>query len=74
MDENTIELLDIILNAIKVIIAAGGLCYGGWQLWDGFTNDQPQEKKKAVVVFIVTVAVFVVLTAARGVIVGMFKS
>ena len=31
MDENTIELLDIRLNASKGIIAAGGLCYGGWR-------------------------------------------
>lgn len=73
MSGQATQLLNIIMTAVQTVIAIGGLLYGGYQLWDGFTNDQPQEKKKGITIFIVTVVVFGVLTAAKPIIVGMVK-
>lgn len=71
MSTSAVDLLNIIMTAVQTIIAVAGLLYGGYSLWDGFTADQPQEKKRGIIVLIVTVVIFGVLLAAKPVIVGM---
>ena len=43
----------------------------GYSIWDGFTNDQPESKKKGITIILVTVFVIIFLFAAKGLILGM---
>lgn len=62
------QLVDIIFNGIIAIIAAAGLLFGAWNLWDGFTNDQPESKKKAILTIIITVVVIVLIIAVKPIV------
>lgn len=61
-------LFDIVFNAITIIVAAVGVIYGGYMLFEGFTNDQPEAKKNGVKALIVTGVACGVLQSARLVI------
>lgn len=70
MDAQTTQLLDVVLKTVKGIIAATGLIYGGWQFFEGYTDDQPEKKKKAITVILVAAGTFALLTAAKPIIIG----
>lgn len=75
MDTSSLkQIFDLIYWAVSAIIAAGGLFFGIYALWDGFTNDQPETKKKGINVLIVTAVVLAVLLAAKIVIWNMIVS
>lgn len=71
MDANVSQLLDLILNAITLIILIAGLLYGAYQLWNGFTDDQPQAKKHGLTILIVTVVVVVLIQSIKPIFVNM---
>ena len=62
------QLVDIIFNGIIAIIAAAGLLFGAWNLWDGFTNDQPESKKKAILTIVITVVVIDLIIAVKPIV------
>ncbi len=68
------QMFDLIAWAVVAIIAAGGLFYGVYSLWDGFTNDQLEARKKGLVVLLVTVIAVVVLIVAKVIIWNMIQS
>ena len=41
-------LFDLLYSVIIGIIGMAGVLYGGYSIWDGFTNDQPESKKKGI--------------------------
>lgn len=64
-DINT--LTNIIFNGVISIIAIVGFLYGSYALWDGFTNDQPESKKKGLSVLIVTAVVCGIIASAKAI-------
>lgn len=68
------QIFDLIAWAVVAIIGAGGLFYGVFALWDGFTNDQPESKKKGITVLLVTVISVVVLIVAKTIIWNMIQA
>ncbi|MEG2380120.1 MAG: hypothetical protein RSB38_00285 [Oscillospiraceae bacterium] len=60
-------LTTLIFNAITTIIAIVGFLYGGYSLWDGFTNDQPENKKKGIQVIVVTAVICGVIVSAKSI-------
>lgn len=72
MDLSSVEqIFNLIAWAVIAIIASAGLFYGIYALWDGFTNDQPEGKKKGFTVLLVTVIAIVVLIVAKTIIWNM---
>ena len=43
-------LFDLLYSVIIGIIGMAGVLYGGYSIWDGFTNDQPESKKKGITI------------------------
>lgn len=68
------SIFNLVLGAVIAIVASGGLIYGGYQLWDGFTSDNPANKKQGAIVLIVTVVSCAVLIAAKSIIWGIISS
>lgn len=64
-------LFDLLYSVIIGIIGMAGVLYGGYSIWDGFTNDQPESKKKGITIILVTVFVIIFLFAAKNLILGM---
>lgn len=64
-------LFDLLYSIIIGIIGMAGVLYSGYSIWDGFTNDQPESKKKGITIILVTVFVIIFLFAAKGLILGM---
>ena len=48
-------LFDLLYSVIIGIIGMAGVLYGGYSIWDGFTNDQPESKKKGITIMLFTV-------------------
>lgn len=65
------QIFDLITWAVIAIIAGGGVIFGIYSLWDGFTNDQPESKKKGIIILLVTVVALAVLLAAKVIIWNM---
>ena len=65
------QIYDLLFTFVITIVAIAGALYGGYQLFDGFTNDQPAEKKRGFTVLIVTVAVIIFLIALKPIIASM---
>ncbi len=68
------QIFDLIVWAVIAIIAGGGLIFGIYSLWDGFTNDQPESKKKGIIILIVTVVALAVLITAKVIIWNMITA
>lgn len=68
------QIFDLIVGAVVAIIAGGGLVFGVYCLWEGFTDTQPEGKKKGVIVLIVTFVSISVLLAGRGIIWNMITA
>ena len=64
-------LFDLLYSVIIGIIGMAGVLYGGYSSRDGFTNDQPESKKKGITIILVTVFVIIFLFAAKNLILGM---
>ena len=64
-------LFDLLYSVIIGIIGMAGVLYVGYSIWDGFTNDQPESKKKGITIILVTVFVIIFLFAAKNLILGM---
>lgn len=64
-------LFDLLYSVIIGIIGMAGVLYGGYSICDGFTNDQPESKKKGITIILVTVFVIIFLFAAKNLILGM---
>lgn len=64
-------LFDLLYSVIIGIIGMAGVLYDGYSIWDGFTNDQPESKKKGITIILVTVFVIIFLFAAKNLILGM---
>ena len=62
-------LFDLLYSVIIGIIGMAGVLYGGYSIWDGFTNDQPESK--GITIILVTVFVIIFLFAAKNLILGM---
>lgn len=62
----------VIIGIVVVIGLAGGI-YAGFNFWDSFTNDRPEEKKKAVTALIVTVVALVLILAIGGIMWGLMQ-
>lgn len=67
MTGKSLEIVNLIFNGVQAIIGGAGVLFGAWQLWDGFTNDQPESKKKGITVLIVTAVVLGLLLTAKGI-------
>ena len=74
MAGNLESIFNMIVGAVIAFIAAGGFIFGGYTLWDGFTNDQPESKKKGATVMIITLVVCIFMFAAKSVIWGLVSS
>lgn len=59
-------LTNLIFNGVTTIIAIVGFLYGAYALWDGFTNDQPESKKKGLGVLITTAVICGIITSAKS--------
>lgn len=64
-------LFDLLYSVIIGIIGMAGVLYGGYSIWDGFINDQPESKKKGITIILVTVFVIIFLFSAKSLILGM---
>ncbi len=73
MSGNLQTIFNMIVGAVIAIIGGGGFIFGGYSLWDGFTNDQPEAKKKGATVLIITLVICIFMFAARSVIWGLIS-
>ena len=51
------QLFELIYGTVMAIIGLGGVAFGGWALYDGFTNDQPEAKKRDITTIIVALTI-----------------
>lgn len=65
------QLMDIIYNAIMAIMGIVGGLYGLYYLWDGFTGDQPESKKRGVIIIIVTAVILIIAGSIKSLLVGL---
>lgn len=65
------QILNLIFDAISFLIGAIGVAYGGWTFFDGFTNDQPESKKKGIQTIVITAVSIIVLQTAKPIILAM---
>ena len=59
------QLFELIYGTVMAIIGLGGVAY------DGFTNDQPEAKKRGITTIIVVVMVLVFMGSAKGIVLSM---
>lgn len=74
MEGNLHTIFNMIVGAVIAIIGGGGFIFGGYCLWDGFTNDQPEAKKKGATVLIITLVICIFMFAARETIWGLVSN
>ena len=55
------NIVNLVFWLLEIVIGGGGVLWGAYQLWESFTADQPENKKKGVQVLLVTGAVLAVL-------------
>lgn len=65
------QLFELIYGTVMAIIGLGGVAFGGWALYDGFTNDQPEAKKRGITTIIVVMMVLVFMGSAKGIVLSM---
>lgn len=64
-------LFDLVYGTIMTVIGLSGVAYGGYAMFDGFTNDQPEAKKRGITVIIVVATVLVFMSQAKGIVLGL---
>ena len=64
-------LFELRYSVIIGSIGMAGVLYCGYSIWDGFTSDQPESKKKGMTIILVTGVVIIFLFAAKNLILGM---
>lgn len=68
------ELFDLIIWAVIGIIAVAGIIWAAWALWEGFNGDQPESKKRGIVIGISTIVIVVFLIAAKVIVWDMIAT
>lgn len=65
------EIMKTIASSVSVLILAIAVIYGGWTLYEGFSDDSPAAKKKGFIVLlggiIAAGLMYVLLTAIFGI-------
>lgn len=69
--QDVMSLFNLIFGAIVGIISIVGGLFGGYRFWDGWTNDQPADKKQGISIIIITAVVVVFLYQAKPIIMSM---
>lgn len=71
--ENIIKIVNIFFNGIMAIIAAVGLIWGGWSLFEGFTGDQPESKRRGFIILIAVVVIIAMLLVFKPILISMIN-
>ena len=65
------EIMKTIASSVSVLILAVAVIYGGWSLYEGFSDDSPAAKKKGFIALLGGVIaaglMYVLLTAIFGI-------
>ncbi|MGN0557605.1 MAG: hypothetical protein ACI4IV_07150 [Acutalibacteraceae bacterium] len=59
-------IYNLVFFVVYAIVGFAGVIFGGYALWEGFTADQPESKRKGITVLIATVVIIVFLVVAQG--------
>ncbi len=54
---NTSEIINQVRNWICGVILVASVIYGGYELWSGFTEDQPSRRKQGITFLIIGITV-----------------
>lgn len=54
---NESEIINLVVGWMCAVILLIGVIYGGWELAQGFMDDQPSKKKQGITILIVGVSV-----------------
>lgn len=73
MGESLKQMFDLVIWAIVGVIAVAGFLWGAWSLWESYNADQPEAKKRGIIILISTVVVVAFLLAAKAIIWGMIS-
>lgn len=65
------ELFDLVYGVIMALIGLAGMAFAGWSFFDGFSNDQPESRKRGIILLFVVVLSLVLMAGAKGIILGM---
>ena len=65
------QVVEIVFNGIVSVIAIVGLLYGAWSLFEGFTGDQPESKRRGFFVIVATVAIVGMILLLKPILTGM---
>lgn len=63
----------VIVAGVCIIVGLVGGLSSGFNFWDNFTNDHPEEKKKGIHGLVVTVVALVMILAVSGIIWGVMQ-
>jgi len=66
--ESAKQLADLVMGIIMALIGMGGLAFGGWNLFDGFTNEQPEGKKKGIITLLVAVFAIILILSGKSIV------
>ena len=67
------DLVNLIFNGVIIVIACGGVIFGGYNFYEGWTNDQPEMKKKGIQTLIIVGVAIGVMFAAKGIVFRLIK-
>lgn len=73
MSNSLKQLFDLVVWAVIVVVGGSGAVWGGYALWESINNDQPEAKKRGIIIVISTIVIVAFLIAVKNIVWGMIS-
>jgi hypothetical protein len=71
--ENILKIVNVLFGGVIGIIAIIGAIWGGWSLFEGFTGDQPESKRRGFIVIVAAVVIIAMLLILKPILMSLIN-